>query len=89
MEFGQVCSMNALFKSTGAANGFEGLLRVYQVLGVELMRDFVTFFHGVLEAISKTIPMKAEPYVMRFSDSSPALFNRELEIPIRKGSHIS
>ena len=89
MEFGQVCSMNALFKSTGARNPVEGLFRVYEVLGVHLMRDFVAFFHGVLQAMTKTIPAKAVPHTMRISDSSPALFNTEFESFISDGAKSS
>ncbi len=80
LEFGQTCSMHALFKATGATNSVEGLFRVYQVLGGNLMSNFVIFYHGVLQAISNTIPAKASPDIMRVSSSSPALFNPRLEV---------
>lgn len=83
VEFGQTCSMNALFKSTGASDGSEGLFHVFDVLVNKVMRDFIVFFHGVLQAMSEGIPARAKPYGMIIRHSSPALFNEGLESLIK------
>ena len=77
--------MNAMFKSTGVSNSVEGLFHVYQVLVNEVLKDFVVFFHGVLQAMTEAIPANAKPYGMIIKHASPALFNQELELLIQRG----
>ena len=76
--------MNAMFKSTGVSNGIEGLFHVFEVLVNEVMKDFVIFFHGVLQVMTKAIPTKAKPYGMIIRQASPALFNQELELLMQR-----
>jgi len=76
LEFGQICSLNALCKATGASDSHEGLLRLFKELHGQLLKDFVIFFHGLLQVISKSLPFKSQKVRARFSANSPALFVR-------------
>ncbi|MGB7749856.1 MAG: hypothetical protein WBN75_21515 [Verrucomicrobiia bacterium] len=62
--------MNAMFKSTGASNPVEGLFHIFQILVNEVLKDFVIFFHGVLQAMTEAIPAKAKPYGMVVRDAN-------------------
>ena len=74
LEFGQIASTNALCKATGATNGPEGLLCLFKELHGQLLKDFVIFFHGLLQAISKSLPFKSQKVRASLSANSPALF---------------
>jgi hypothetical protein len=74
LEFGQICGTNALCKATGASNGSEGLLHLFRELHGQLLKDFVIFFHGLLQAISNNLPDNSKELRARLSANSPALF---------------
>lgn len=74
LEFGQFISMNALFKSTGATNAIEGFYKVYGDLGISLVKDFIVFFHGVLQVIGKEITFRSEKVKIPRRADSPALY---------------
>jgi len=59
-EFGQVCLMNAILKSTGETDPRNALLKLWRELHVGLLNDFVVFFHSVLQASLAPLPATEE-----------------------------
>ena len=74
LEFGQTSAMHALFKATGASNAMEGFFKVYGELGVNLTRDFVVIFHGVLQEVGKEITFHSEKVKITRKSDSPVLY---------------
>src|SRR5438477_4731603 len=74
LEFGQVVSMHALYKSTGQLNAVAGFFSVCDEVSSTVLRDTILFLHGFLEAASKGLIADSEQIEFEPTASAPVLF---------------